>query len=112
MVKMNVGKRLARVFQFPHGGIARVDVGLLPRPEGRAPLLPFRCYGCEQLFAGEPPTLSVRYAQAELRFCSDNCALDEGFAIAVEARFDAELAGEGSSDFVWVDERYDATEVA
>jgi hypothetical protein len=66
----------------------------------------FGCYGCEREYYGDPPMLTVRYSGAELRFCSDNCALDEGFAVAVEARYEAEIAGE-ELEFVWLDKRYE-----
>jgi hypothetical protein len=48
----------------------------------------------------------VLYDGAALLFCTTGCALDEGFAAAVEARLVAELEG-GEEPFEWVDRRYD-----
>jgi hypothetical protein len=101
-VQTDLSALIRRVLRFENGSRASVRADM-----ASAPL--FVCYGCESSFADAPPTLRVQYESGELRFCSESCALDEGFAAAVEAYRDAECGGEGSG-FVWNDYRYDQLE--
>lgn len=93
---------LGRLYHFPNGARVRTDRVL---HQAIGPITSFACHGCVQWYYGDPPVLIVRYADAELRFCTDGCALDEGFATAVEGRWQAEFEGD-EFPFVWVDERY------
>lgn len=100
------GRRYGKLYEFPGGRKVRTD---RPLDGAIAPIASFCCYSCTQKYYGDPPMLIVRYPGAELRFCTDNCALNEGFAAAVEQRWLAEFDGE-DFPFVWVDVRYEDLE--
>lgn len=90
---------LRHFVQYPNGATASYEARGVG---GRQ----FSCYGCTQSY-WDAPSIRIRYQNAELDFCTESCALDEGFAEAVEAYLETEIEGR-SQDFVWEDYRYDS----
>jgi hypothetical protein len=60
-------------------------------------MVPFDCCGCGYTYEDYGPLLAVEAGpEAVLLFCSDACALDAGYADAVDARWRFELVhGDG-----------------
>lgn len=96
----SVVARFGRVIETASGDTARVMGSGAPGD------CAYRCHGCARKIYGDAPLLVVRYRASELRFCSSGCALDEGFAVAVEAMYDGEVEG-NAFPCIWEDHRYD-----
>lgn len=58
-------------------------------------VLPFRCDNCVVWFDDYPALIVVEIPGETLRYCSDDCADEDGWIIAVTARWDQEVSGGG-----------------